>query len=62
MRKSAHVRRSPEEIQLSKPQPCDGKMCVDNLLWKVAYGKELRVEEKVHPAALAMDAQSDQVD
>lgn len=33
-------------------------MSVDNLQWKVAYGKELWVEEELHPAALAMGAQS----
>lgn len=45
-----------------KPQPCEGKMCVDNLLWKVADGKELWVEEELHPAPLAMGAQSGQAD
>lgn len=45
-----------------KPQLCDGKMCVDNLLCEVACGKELWVEEEFHPAALAMGARSGQVD
>lgn len=37
-------------------------MGVDNLLWKVACGIELWVEEEFHLAALAMGAQSGQVD